>query len=201
MPIKFLTKSELERFFVGIRDHRDQALFATIYHYGLRVSEATLIKLTYVDSDQQTIYNPWLKGGISGRKPLLPSAATLLTAYLRTRQPTGDALFTGRQGNLKRHRIGQLFRRYAHQADLWGYSLHCLRHSIATHLYQAGFRDKEIRDYLGHMSIQSTMIYTHLIEGHFTELSSLITARTDRSSDRLVALSSTTIHRPPVPPK
>ena len=49
MPIKYLTHTELERFFAGVDAPRDRAVFGVIYHYGLRVSEATLIRLHDVD--------------------------------------------------------------------------------------------------------------------------------------------------------
>ena len=49
--IRYLTQDELERFFSVIKDKRDKAIFALIYHYGLRVSEAALITLEDVDLD------------------------------------------------------------------------------------------------------------------------------------------------------
>jgi integrase/recombinase XerD len=41
---------------------------------------------------------------------------------------------------------------------------HCLRHSIATHLLQQGMRIEDIQQFLGHSSLKSTQIYTHLLE-------------------------------------
>ena len=164
MPIKYLTQSELERFFAVIDTPRERALFGVIYHYGLRVTEATLLKLSNIDFDRRTIYIHRLKGGISGLKFLFQPTVRLLRAYLAVRQPTGDTLFTGRQGNLKRHRIAQLFKFYAHQAGLSRYSVHCLRHSIATLLLEEGFPAEMVQDHLGHRNIQSTLIYTHLTD-------------------------------------
>ena len=163
-PIKYLTKTEVERFFAVISFPRDRALFSTIYHYGLRVSEALLLQPSHINFDRQTIYIHRLKGGIDGFKPLLANTAEQLKAYLVVREPTGDALFTGRQGNLGRHRIGQLFKGYAHLAGITGYSVHSLRHSIATHLLEAGLDIEVVRDHLGHRNIQTTLIYAQITD-------------------------------------
>ena len=64
--IKYLTQDELERFFAVIEDERDRAIFALIYHYGLRVSEATLITRSDVDFQRNRIYIRRKKGSISG---------------------------------------------------------------------------------------------------------------------------------------
>ena len=88
-----------------IRDPRDKALFGIIYLYGLRVSEATLLKLPHVALARRTILIQRVKGGIGGERPLFEAAEKLLKRYLRVRLDTGDGLFTGRQGNLKRQRI------------------------------------------------------------------------------------------------
>ena len=164
MPIKYLTQAELEQLFSVIHAPRDRSLFTIIYHYGLRVSEATRLKLSDVNLDRETIYITRLKGGISGLKPLMKPTARTLRTYLPVRQPTGDGLFTGRQGNLKRHRIAQLFKGYADQVGLGDYRVHCLRHSIATLLLEEGFPAEMVQDHLGHRSIQSTLIYTHFTD-------------------------------------
>lgn len=162
--IKYLTEAEVERFFSVIESPRDRALFGTIYHYGLRVSEATLLSPQSIDFNRQTIYIFRLKSGLGGPKPLLESTARLLKAYLPVREPTGPGLFTGRQGNLGRHRIGQLFLYYANRVGINGYSVHSLRHSIATHMLAAKFPLLTIKDHLGHKSIQATLIYAQMTD-------------------------------------
>jgi len=143
---------------------RDRALLSTIYRYGLRVTEATLIKLSDVDFNRQTIFIPRLKGGCGGVKPLLSHTAELLKAYLAVREPTGDAFFTGRQGNLTRHRIHQIFKQYARKVEITEHSVHSLRHSIATHMLEGGFELEVVKNHLGHRNIQSTLIYAQLTD-------------------------------------
>jgi type 1 fimbriae regulatory protein FimB len=162
MRLKYLTQSQLRRFFSVIQPKRDRCLFGLVYHYGLRVTEATLLKRADVDLSQGTIFIYRVKSGVSGEKPLLSNTASLLSAYLPVRLATDEALFTGRQGNLGRHRIQQLFRQYASQAGLSGVTVHSLRHSIATHLLDAGFNIEVVQDHLGHRNIQSTLIYAQI---------------------------------------
>jgi len=165
ITIKYLTREQTTRFFGVIEDPRDRALFACIYHYGLRVSEACLLQLAEVDLQRRRIRIHRLKNGIGGVRPLLDNTAELIGVYLLVRLPTGTALFTGRQGNLKRQRIQQLFRGYAEAAGLEEqFSVHCLRHSIATHLLEAGQDIEYVRDHLGHVNIQNTIIYARITD-------------------------------------
>jgi integrase len=66
---KYLTQDELERFFAVIRFVRDRALFALIYHYGLRVDEATMLTLEDVDLKNHRVRLRRLKNGFG---PLCP---------------------------------------------------------------------------------------------------------------------------------
>lgn len=164
--IKYLWQEEIERLFAVIRDFRDKAMFATIYHYGLRVSEASQLLLCDVDFCHKTIHIKRVRSGRGGERPLLSNTATLLKQYIRVRLPTGNALFTGRQGNLTPQRIQQLFKAYAKKAGLDTHSVHNLRHSIATHLLEAGFSILDVHDHMGHVNIKSTLIYKQIPNKH-----------------------------------
>ena len=164
MPILYLTPPKLSAFFAQIHSPRDRAVFSVIYHYGLRVSEATLLKVEDIDFERNTIVIRRLKRGLGGIKPLLANTSQVLQTYLPVRQRIGDGLFTGRQGNLGRHQIYHLFKRYALRAGIAEHSVHCLRHSIATHLLEADFGLEFVRDHLGHRNIQSTLIYAQLTD-------------------------------------
>jgi len=161
--IKYLSKEEIERLFSCIKDRRDKALFGLTYLYGLRISEALLLKLSHVDLENKRILIHRVKGGIGGERPLFQIAEKLVRKYLKVRLDTGDAIFTGRQGNLSRQRVQQLFKAYAQKAGIDPkYSVHSLRHSIATHLLDAGEGIEFVRDHLGHTNIQNTMIYAQI---------------------------------------
>jgi len=178
--IKYLSKEEIERFFLYIKSPRDKALFGLTYLYGLRVSEAALLTLEDIDFERRRIFIHRVKGGIGGERPLFKTVERLLRRYFRTRLKTGDGLFTGRQGNLKKQRIQQLFKQYARKAGLDSkYSVHSLRHSIATHLLEAGEGIEFVRDHLGHRSIQNTMIYAQITDNRREE----VFRRIERSSE------------------
>jgi integrase/recombinase XerD len=169
--IRYLNRDQTTQFFSVITDPRDRALFATIYHYGLRVSEATLLQLEDIDLERNRIFIRRVKSGQSAEKPLFTNTAQLLKAYLEVRLPTGSTLFTGRQGNLKRQRIQQLFRQYTRKAGLdVQFTVHSLRHSIATHLLEAGQGIEFVRDHLGHVNIQSTILYAKLTDRRREEI-------------------------------
>jgi site-specific recombinase XerD len=168
--IKYLSKEETERLFSCIKDHRDKALFGLTYLYGLRISETLSLKLSHVDLENKRILIHRAKGGIGGERPLFQTAERLIRKYLRIRLDTDDAFFTGRQGNISRQRVYQLFKRYAQKAGIDPkYSVHCLRHSIATHLLDAGEGIEFVKDHLGHTNIQNTMIYAQITDSRREE--------------------------------
>jgi integrase/recombinase XerD len=159
---RYLTQEEVTRLFNVISSPRDRALFALIYHYGLRVEEATLFTLESVDLKNLHIRIERLKNGVSSQKPLWRHNAKLLRSYLRVRKDTGHWLFTGRQGTLKKRQIQTLFTDYAAKARIKGRSIHSLRHSIAVHLLEAGQGIEYVADHLGHKNIQNTRIYAQM---------------------------------------
>ena len=159
---KYLTQDELTRFFRAIPHPRDRALFAFIYHYGLRVEEACLITLHDLDLKNHRVRLYRLKNGLGGEKPLWRHTAKLLRSYLRIRRDAGLYLFTGREGPLKKRQIQNLFLRYADVAGIEGRSIHSLRHSIAVHLLEAGRGIEYVADHLGHRNIQNTRVYAQI---------------------------------------
>jgi len=160
---KYMTQEEVKKFLSQITDPRDRALFGLIYHYGLRVTESTLLTINDANLQKHKIFVRRLKGGVSGEKPLWRHTAKLLRAYLRERIPKGTALFTGREGPIKKRRIEQLFQIYAKKANLNNrYTVHSLRHSIAVHLLDAGQPLELVQDHLGHRYITNTQVYARI---------------------------------------
>ena len=164
-PPRFLSQDEVAAFFAVIASARDRALFGLIYHYGLRVSEATRLRVKDVDLASGRILIRRAKHGIWGIRPLLASTRALLSAYLpelQQRDPEA-ALFPGRTGPLQKRRIQQLFNRYAHTAGLPSKaSCHSLRHAIATPLLDAGESLEFVKEHLGHQKIENTAIYARV---------------------------------------
>src|SRR5262249_38110208 len=88
-----------------------------------------------------------------------------LQRYLQSRRDALPYLFPSRNTrSISRKRIDALYRHYATQAGLPPHKRHshCLRHSIATHLLDAGQSLEYVQDHLGHRSIQSTGVYAKI---------------------------------------
>ena len=134
---RYLTQDELRQFFAAIDSPRDLALFAVIYHYGLRVDEAAALTIDDLDLKNHRLRIRRLKNGVGGEKPLWRHTAKLLRAYLRVRRDISPYLFTGREGALKKRQIQNLFTKYCQISNITGRSIHTLRHSIAVHLLEA----------------------------------------------------------------
>jgi integrase len=163
---RYFTQAEVKAFLRAISSLRDQTLFALIYHYGLRVSEVTLLERGDVDLARGRVIVKRVKGGVWTERPLFSTSGALLRTYLE-RSDGGEMapLFPGKQGPLKKRQIQALFTRYRDRAGLdRRYTAHSLRHSIATHLLEAGLPLEFVQDHLGHRNIRSTTIYARITD-------------------------------------
>jgi integrase/recombinase XerD len=162
--IIYLSKDEVEKFFAAIprENTRDRLLFEMVYRYGLRRREAALIRREHIS---ERIWITRLKGGISGEYPIHPTTRRLLWPYLSERGENGSPyLFFTRQSGTKPlspSTIYGVFRRYAETAGIAHERQHphVLRHSIATHLLDAGWDIADVQDWIGHADIKSTQVY------------------------------------------
>ena len=164
--IRFLTLDETARLFRAIGPHRrDRALFLIAYRHGLRASEVGLLRVEDVDLKTLRIMVHRLKGSHSGAHPLQADEAKALKALLRERQAASPILFPSSRGDpIARRTLDWLTKRYGEAADLPPAKrhFHCLKHSIATHLLEAGADLRFVQDWLGHSNIQNTVVYTFL---------------------------------------
>ena len=160
----YLSQQQIRQLLAAITSVRDKALFSLIYLYGLRVSEASSLDRSDLDLERQKIRIARAKNGIPGEKPLFRSLVPLLRDYIASRSDADSALFLGRQGRLGVRQIQALFRHYASLAALppAHRHVHLLRHSIATHLLDAGEGIDFVKGHLGHRTIESTLVYARI---------------------------------------
>jgi site-specific recombinase XerC len=165
---RYFTQEQIQRFFGVIADPRDRAMFALMYHHGLRVGEVLLLRREDVDLVRRRVLVRRLKGGSWGEQILFASTAAALRMHFATYAlEPDDALFPGRDGPLRRRQIQLRFVRYRVLAGLAShYTTHSLRHSIATHLLDAGASLEFVQDHLGHRNIRSTAIYARITDRH-----------------------------------
>lgn len=165
--IRFLTLDETKRLFAEIERKRDKAIFLIAYRHGLRVSEVGKLHRTDVDLKRMTVMIHRLKGSIGGRHPLQPDEVRALKSYLKERGDDGAPyLFPSNRGTpISRDQLDVLVKRYAEAAGVPKNKryFHTLKHSIATHLLDAGADLRFVQDWLGHANIQNTVIYTALV--------------------------------------
>jgi len=149
---------------------RNRAMLETLYSCGLRVSELVNLKLTNLFFDQGFIKIE----GKAGKERLVPISkrameeiSRYLTGYrktLRINKESENVLFLNRRGKkLSRVMIFTIIKNLADKVGLnKKISPHTFRHSFATHLINGGADLRAVQEMLGHESILTTEIYTHL---------------------------------------
>ncbi|MDR1199026.1 MAG: site-specific tyrosine recombinase XerD [Prevotellaceae bacterium] len=170
----FLTVDEIDRIISSIDlseplGHRNAAIVEILYSCGLRVSEAVNLRMSslyFVDEFIRIIG----KGNKERLVPIGGKAIKSLKLYLNMRKlmfvnrKAEDIVFLNRSGNkLTRVAIFNLVKKYVKKAGIEkSISPHTIRHSFATHLIENGADLRAVQQMLGHESILTTEIYTHL---------------------------------------
>lgn len=163
---KILSYEELNVFFNACENYKYKTIFMMIYGSGLRISEATNIRVEDIDSKNMRIFVRDGKGERE-RYTVLPKASLemLRECYKRYKpnHPEGY-MFLNREGNpLKVERLRVFFRRYRRKAGISeDFIVHSLRHSFATRLVEEGVPLVQVKELLGHSCIRSTMTYVHV---------------------------------------
>ena len=145
---------------------RDRALLETLYSTGIRVSELVGLDLEDVDEISGTV----MVRGKGKKERLCPIGKTALKAvhgYLGRRPKklhVPYALFVSQKGTrLTVRQVDRLLARYVRIAELpASISPHSLRHSFATHLLDRGADLRSVQELLGHASLSTTQLYTHI---------------------------------------
>lgn len=162
---KYLTKAELTRLLKVITDPRDRAIFTVAYFRGLRASEVGMIPLSAYDRASGRLAFRRLKRSDGGKPVLSPLEQRAIKAWLKVRGLEPGPLFPSNRGRgISRYMLHVLMRQYGEAANLPVHKrhFHVLKHSIATHLAEKGVEVLKIKSWLGHRSINSTLVYTHL---------------------------------------
>jgi site-specific recombinase XerD len=164
--IAFLTEDEIGRLFHELSDRaRNKAIFLVAYRHGLRASEIGLLRTSDIDFKRLRIMVHRLKGSYSGEHPMQPDEAKAIKAHLRERADESQILFTSNRNDpISRRTLDWLMKTYGLKAAIPPEKrhFHVLKHSIATHLLDAGADLRFVQDWLGHSNIQNTVVYTYL---------------------------------------
>jgi integrase/recombinase XerC len=143
---------------------RTIAILETIYGSGLRAAELVGLNRSDIDFAHNTIRIRG-KGGKERLLPLGSKEKSALQKYLAVRgYPDAEPLFLNNQGKrLTTRSVQNIVRRALSQiAGITATNPHALRHAFATHLLERGADLRAVQELLGHSSLSSTQIYTHL---------------------------------------
>jgi len=167
-----LTREEVRAVLSNIRVLRHRACLSLIYSAGLRISEAVGLQVSQIDSKRMLIHVKEGKALRDRYVPLPQSTLQLLRRHWKThRHPRWLFPAPGRSGTreaqasrcLPLSSVQTVFKKSLREVGIQKDAhVHTLRHSYATHLLEEGVDIRIISEYLGHRSLDSTLIYTHL---------------------------------------
>ncbi len=184
--IAFLNPEQMERLLnspqiSNIIGLRDKAILETLFSTGLRVSELVNLNCDQVDLERKEF-------GVKGKGNKLrvvflsDTAAQWIERYLRSRQDNFKPLFIRHSGNIDNKKNGENMRltarsiqnivnKYAKRSGLpIEVTPHTLRHSFATDLLISGADIRSVQEMLGHESIRTTQVYTHVTNRRLKEV-------------------------------
>jgi site-specific recombinase XerD len=184
--VTFLNSEQLERLLNSpkISDEaglRDKAILETLFSTGLRVSELVRLNRNQINLDRKEF-------GVRGKGDKLrvvflsDTATHWLERYLQTRKDSFKPLFRRYSGSVDTTKDGEKMRltarsvqeivnKYAKRCGLpMEVTPHTLRHSFATDLLIAGADIRSVQEMLGHESIRTTQVYTHVTNRHLKEV-------------------------------
>jgi len=164
LPV-ILSSSEVASFLKAVQKTKYHALLTTIYAGGLRISEACRLRSSDIDSKRKVI-TVHGKGDKERYTMLSSHLLECLRDYWRRERPSRDGwLFPGgtKEGHASPETIRRVFHKVVAAAGITKkVTPHSLRHSFATHLIESGVDVTVVQALLGHDSLSTTQIYTHV---------------------------------------
>lgn len=174
-----ITRKQVLQIVAAARTQRMAVYFWTVYSLGLRMQEGLNLQIGDIDAERGMVHVHRGKGAKDRYVPLPTSTLEMLRQYWATHRHSrllfpadGRACrIIAKQGKstaqaaMSPKAVQGAIKLITQQIDFGKkVSLHTLRHSYATHLLEAGVSLKAIQKYMGHSSLQTTMIYLHLTE-------------------------------------
>jgi type 1 fimbriae regulatory protein FimB/type 1 fimbriae regulatory protein FimE len=173
-PREHLTEQEVEALIKaakqGRHGHRDTTLILLMYRHGLRVSEAVTVRWDSVDLKSGLIQIRRAKQGLDGIHPL--SGRELRNLRRLQRESHSPYVFVSERGTpMTTRNVRQIVARAGKAAKIpFSIHPHALRHSCGYKLINDGVDVRTVQQYLGHASINSTVVYTKLDSRRFNGL-------------------------------
>jgi site-specific recombinase XerD len=159
-----LSQEEAQRLFAVVKNLKHKAILMVAYDSGLRLSELLNLRVEDIDSERMVIRVRCGKGQKDRYARLTPQLLEVLREYWKAYRPQ-TWLFPGEKPD-QRYNIatpGRILQKLCRKAAIAKrVTMHTLRHSFATHLLEAGTNLRIIQTFLGHGSLRTTALYTHV---------------------------------------
>ncbi len=149
---------------------RDAAILELFYSCGLRISELLALDVRHLDFIGETVKVM----GKGSKERVVPMGGPAISAIQRYRQEaavtSGPLFLSTRRTRITQQAVDQLLKKYLKRSSIpFAISPHKLRHSFATHLLDAGADLRSVQSLLGHASLSTTQIYTHVTKERLKE--------------------------------
>ena len=177
-PREILTQEEIKLLFEATETLKERAVIALFYGCGIRRSEGEKLNLKDIHFRSNMLYVREGKGTKRRAVPLGPRVKKELWNYAtkeRFNKENETAFICNKTGTrMKGLSYSRLLNKVLERAGIKAViTLHCLRHSIATHLLESGLSVEYVRDFLGHKHLESTQIYTRVKSKQLWNLNSI----------------------------
>ena len=184
-----LSREEVQRLFAVVENLKHKALFMVAYDAGLRLSEVLNLRAEDIDSQRMVIRIRQGKGKKDRYGRLSVGLLQLLREYWRAYRPE-SLLFPGAHPK-KRYDLatpGHILKKLCRKAGITKrVTMRTLRHSFATHLFEQNVNLRTIQKLLGHASIKTTTIYTHVSNAVITNIVNPLDQALTKEKKRRVA--------------
>ncbi len=171
---EILTKTEIELLYQATMNYKEKAVLSLFYGCGLRRSEAAQLRISDLHFNSRLLY---VRSGKGGKRRAVPMSKKVqhhfekyieierVQALKNTKEMVNQKAFILNQNGhpMSGSSYARLLKEILARTNIKKHiTLHCLRHSIASHLLESGLSLEYVRDFLGHKHLESTQIYTRI---------------------------------------
>lgn len=169
-----LSKEEVHRIITSTTNIKHRCILTMIYASGLRIGELLKLKPADIDLDRKVVFCKGAKGKKDRLVKLSNNIIPLLLKYVEQYKPTNYLFIGMKGGKYSEESVRNILKSACKKAGIHkeGIRVHTLRHSFATHLLESGIDLRYIQSLLGHDSIKTTEIYTHISKDALNKVNS-----------------------------
>lgn len=157
-----LTREEVKKMIDSVENKKHKLIVMFLYSSGIRLSELTNLKVGDLEMNEKM---GWVRSG-KGEKDRMFILSDKVIEELKNfilEKQSSDFVFSGKKGGLSQRLIQKIVASAAKKSGVnKNVSPHTLRHSFATHLLESGENIRKIQELLGHASLNTTQVYTHV---------------------------------------